>query len=112
MLELGDRPNGLSSRRQHHQSHFIKTAEDLYEAIVGAVPQAKFGLASNEASGACLIRSEGNDPTLPDAAIGSARALGAGHPFCAHPPECLCHQRAGSQAFDSPASPDQPEGWV
>ena len=63
------------------QSHFIKTAEDLYEAIVTAVPQAKFGLAFNEASGACLIRSEGNDPALLDAAIGNARALSAGHTF-------------------------------
>ena len=63
------------------QSHFIKTAEDLYEAIVTAVPQAKFGLAFNEASGACLIRSEGNDPTLLDAAISNARALGARHTF-------------------------------
>ena len=63
------------------QSHFIKTAEDLYEAMVTAVPQAKFGLAFNEASGACLIRSEGNDPALLQAAIGNARALSAGHTF-------------------------------
>jgi adenosine/AMP kinase len=63
------------------QSHFIKTAEDLYEAIATAVPHAKFGLAFNEASGACLIRSEGNDPTLLDAAISNALALSAGHTF-------------------------------
>jgi adenosine/AMP kinase len=63
------------------QSHFIKTAEDLYEAIVTAVPQAKFGVAFNEASGACLIRSEGNDSTLLDSARSNARALSAGHTF-------------------------------
>ena len=63
------------------QSHFIKTVEDLYEAVVSTVPQARFGLAFNESSGACLIRSEGNDQALRDAAIGNARALGAGHTF-------------------------------
>ena len=46
------------------QSHFIKTVEDLYEAVATTVPGAKFGLAFNESSGACLTRSEGNDPTL------------------------------------------------
>ena len=46
------------------QSHFIKTVEDLYEAIVNTVPQMKFGIAFNEASGACLIRADGNDPDL------------------------------------------------
>ena len=63
------------------QSHFIKTVEDLYEAIVGTVPQAKFGLAFNEASGACLTRAEGNDPALRDAAIRNAQALACGHVF-------------------------------
>jgi len=63
------------------QSHFIKTVEDLYEAVVSTVPQARFGIAFNESSGACLIRSEGNDPALRDAAIGNARTLGAGHTF-------------------------------
>ena len=43
------------------QSHFIKTVEDLYEAIVNTVPQMKFGIAFNEASGPCLIRVDGND---------------------------------------------------
>ena len=43
------------------QSHFIKTVEDLYEAIVNTVPQMKFGIAFNEASGACLTRVDGND---------------------------------------------------
>lgn len=63
------------------QSHFIKTVEDLYEAVATTVPQAKFGLAFNESSGACLIRSEGNDQVLRDAAIRNAQALGAGHTF-------------------------------
>jgi len=63
------------------QSHFIKTVEDLYEAIVTTVPQAKFGLAFNEASGACLTRSEGNEIALRDVAVRNAQALGAGHTF-------------------------------
>jgi len=63
------------------QSHFIKTVEDLYEAVATTVPQAKFGLAFNESSGACLTRSEGNDPALKDAAVRNAQALGAGHTF-------------------------------
>jgi len=44
------------------QTHFIKTAEDLYEIIATTVPEAKFGIAFTEASGPCLIRTEGNDP--------------------------------------------------
>ena len=63
------------------QSHFIKTVEDLYEAMVGAVPGAKFGLAFNEASGPCLVRSEGNDDELRHAAIRNALGVGAGHLF-------------------------------
>lgn len=63
------------------QSHFIKTVEDLYEAVVGTVPQAKFGLAFNEASGPCLTRADGNDDELKNAAIRNAQALGAGHAF-------------------------------
>ena len=63
------------------QSHFIKTVEDLYEAIVGTVPQMKFGIAFNEASGACLIRVEGNDAELKENAVRNARAVGAGHTF-------------------------------
>ena len=63
------------------QSHFIKTVEDLYEAMATTAPQAKFGLAFNESSGACLVRSEGNDPALRDAAIRNARALATGHVF-------------------------------
>jgi uncharacterized protein len=63
------------------QSHFIKTVEDVYEAMVGTVPQAKFGLAFNESSGACLIRTEGNDEALRAVAVRNAQALGAGHIF-------------------------------
>ena len=63
------------------QSHFIKTVEDLYEAVATTVPQAKFGLAFNESSGACLTRSEGNDQTLRDIAVRNAQALGCGHTF-------------------------------
>jgi uncharacterized protein len=62
-------------------SHFIKTVEDLYEAIVGTVPGAKFGLAFNEASGPCLTRSEANDESLRQAAIRNAQAIAAGHLF-------------------------------
>ena len=63
------------------QSHFIKTVEDIYEAVSGTVPQAKFGVAFNESSGACLTRSDGNDEGLRQAAIGNAQALGCGHTF-------------------------------
>jgi uncharacterized protein len=63
------------------QSHFIKTVEDLYEAIVNSVPGMKFGLAFNEASGACLTRVEGNDAALERVAAENATALAAGHTF-------------------------------
>ena len=63
------------------QSHFIKTVEDIYEAMVTTVPQAKFGLAFNESSGPCLIRAEGNDDELRRAAVHNAQALAAGHVF-------------------------------
>lgn len=63
------------------QTHFIKTAEDMYEAVVNTVPQARFGLAFNEASGPCLTRSEGNDDELRNAAIRNAQAMAAGHVF-------------------------------
>ena len=62
-------------------SHFIKTVEDLYEAIVNTVPQMKFGIAFNEASGACLIRVDGNDTELEGIATENAQALSAGHAF-------------------------------
>jgi adenosine/AMP kinase len=63
------------------QAHFIKTAEDLYEAIVNTAANAKFAVAFNEASGPCLIRVEANDEELRQAAIENARAIGAGHVF-------------------------------
>ena len=63
------------------QSHFIKTVEDIYEAVCTTVPQAKFGLAFNESSGACLTRADGNDEVLRDVAIRNAQTLGCGHAF-------------------------------
>ena len=63
------------------QSHFIKTVEDVYEAMVNTVPGAKFGVAFNEASGPCLTRSDGTDPELQKAAVDIAGAVGAGHFF-------------------------------
>jgi len=63
------------------QSHFIKTVEDLFEAMVNAVPRAQFGVAFNEASGPCLTRAEGTNPELRDAAVGIASDVGAGHFF-------------------------------
>jgi adenosine/AMP kinase len=64
------------------QTHFIKTAEDLYEIIATTVPQAKFGVAFTEASGPCLIRTEGNDDGLIAACVKTLEAIGAGHVFC------------------------------
>ncbi len=63
------------------QSHFIKTVEDIYEAIVNTVPQMKFGIAFNEASGACLTRMDGNDEALIANATANATQLAAGHVF-------------------------------
>src|SRR5512135_2813281 len=64
------------------QTHFIKTAEDLYEVMATSVPQAKFGIAFTEASGPCLIRSEGNETGLATACVDNLQAIGAGHVFC------------------------------
>jgi len=63
------------------QSHFMKTAEDLYEALVNSVPQMKFGLAFCEASMERMIRSEGNDEELQRLAEKNAHKIGAGHSF-------------------------------
>ena len=63
------------------QSHFIKTVEDIYEAIVNTVPQMKFGIAFNEASGACLTRVDGNDADLQANATANAQLIAAGHTF-------------------------------
>lgn len=63
------------------QSHFIKTVEDIHEAMVGAVPGIKFGMAFCESSGECLIRSTGTDEGLKKLAEKNALAVGAGHSF-------------------------------
>jgi len=63
------------------QTHFIKSIEDIYEAVVNAVPGVKFGLAFNEASGVCLVRCAGTDQHLVDLARDNALAIGAGHIF-------------------------------
>ncbi|MDI6645367.1 MAG: adenosine-specific kinase, partial [Methanobacteriaceae archaeon] len=63
------------------QSHFIKTVEDLYEAIVNTVPEAEFGLAFCEASGPCLVRKAGNDEELVKLAGDKIFEIGCGHSF-------------------------------
>jgi adenosine/AMP kinase len=63
------------------QSHFIKTVEDLHEAIAGGVPNARFGIAFNESSGPCLVRVSGNDQDLIALAGKEALRIGAGHSF-------------------------------
>jgi hypothetical protein len=63
------------------QAHFIKTVEDLHEALVGAVPGIQFGLAFCEASGPCLVRHSGTAPELIELAAKNAMALAAGHSF-------------------------------
>jgi adenosine/AMP kinase len=63
------------------QSHFIKTVEDVHEALVNAVPGIKFGVAFCEASGKCLIRWSGTDEAMNDLARKNALAIGAGHSF-------------------------------
>jgi adenosine/AMP kinase len=63
------------------QTHFIKTVEDVHEALVGAVPGIKFGLAFCEASGKCLVRCSGTDAAMTGLAQKNALALGAGHSF-------------------------------
>jgi len=63
------------------QSHFIKTVEDLFEALVNAVPNIKFGIAFCESSGPCLVRVEGNDESLQHLASQTALELSAGHTF-------------------------------
>ena len=63
------------------QSHFIKSVEDLYEALVNTAPHLKFGIAFNEASGPCLTRVDGNDEALRAMAARNATAIAAGHIF-------------------------------
>lgn len=64
------------------QTHFIKTVEDLYEIIATTVPQCRFGIAFAEASGPCLIRTEGNDRDLVEVCTKNLMSIGAGHVFC------------------------------
>jgi hypothetical protein len=63
------------------QTHFIKSVEDIHEALVGAVPGIKFGLAFCEASGKCLVRWTGTEPAMIELARKNALAIGAGHSF-------------------------------
>jgi adenosine/AMP kinase len=63
------------------QSHFIKTVEDLHEALVNASAVVRFGVAFCESSGPCLVRWSGNDQELIDVAVRNAEAIGAGHAF-------------------------------
>ncbi len=63
------------------QSHFIKTVEDIHEALVNSVPGILFGLAFCEASGECLVRWSGTDPEMIELAKSNAREIGAGHSF-------------------------------
>ena len=63
------------------QSHFIKTVEDISEIVISSVPGAEYGLAFCEASGPCLVRTEGNADDLIKAASDNAMAVGAGHTF-------------------------------
>ena len=71
------------------QTHFIKSVEDLYEAMVSSVPNGKFGIAFCEASGACKIRSEGNDNDLKKLAEKNASIIGAGHSFIIFMKDCF-----------------------
>jgi adenosine/AMP kinase len=63
------------------QSHFVKTVDDLHEALVGTSPSLRFGIAFCEASGPRLVRRSGNDDALVDLAVRNALAIGAGHSF-------------------------------
>src|SRR5512145_1335505 len=63
------------------QAHFIKTIEDLHEALAGNSPGLRFGVAFCESSGPRLVRRSGNDPALTDLAVAAALAIGAGHSF-------------------------------
>ena len=74
-----DNPNGLNVILG--QTHFIKTAEDIHEALVGSVPGIQFGVAFCEASGPCLVRVEGNAEDLKSLAAKNALTVGAGHFF-------------------------------
>jgi len=74
-----DKPEGMNVVLG--QAHFIKTVEDIHEALAASSPHLRFGLAFCEASGALLVRRSGNDPDLVELAVRNALALGAGHSF-------------------------------
>jgi adenosine/AMP kinase len=74
-----DKPDDLNVIVGH--SHFIKTVEDLHEALAGTSPHLQFGLAFCEASGPCLVRRSGNDEQLVELAVRNAEAIAAGHTF-------------------------------
>lgn len=71
------------------QTHFIKSIEDLYEAMVNSVPEARFGIAFCESSGPCLIRVEGNDEQLKKLAAKNASRIAAGHSFIIFMDKCF-----------------------
>jgi adenosine/AMP kinase len=71
------------------QTHFIKSLEDLYETMINSVPNAKFGIAFCEASGACKVRSIGNDNKLKKLAEENAMNIGAGHSFIIFMDNCF-----------------------
>jgi len=79
MLVPFENPDGLNVILG--QSHFIKTVEDVHEALVNAVPGIQFGLAFCEASGECLVRHSGTNESLEALAVRNATAIGAGHSF-------------------------------
>ena len=74
-----DIPEGSNVILGH--THFIKSTEDLYEILAGGLPKSKFGVAFCEASGPCLIRVEGNDPKMKEAATTISRKVACGHFF-------------------------------
>lgn len=74
-----ERPDGLNVIVGH--AHFIKTVEDIHEALVGTSPHLRFGLAFCEASGPCLVRRSGNDDELVSLSVTAAQAIAAGHTF-------------------------------
>ncbi len=82
-----EKPNGMNFILG--QTHFIKSLEDIYEAIINSVPNAKFGIAFCEASGACKIRCLGNDKDLEKLAINNALNIASGHTFIIFMEECF-----------------------
>ncbi|MCX8185036.1 MAG: adenosine-specific kinase [Sulfolobales archaeon] len=80
-IEVVDVPRAEGVNVILGQSHFIKTVEDIYEALATSVPSIRFGIAFCESSGKRLIRYDGNDEELVSLAIEAARRVGAGHFF-------------------------------